>query len=545
MSLHLGVGRRIALLVMLLAVRPAYAIVGGEPVPEARSGFVSFRTAMRTCSGVMVASDLALTTANCFNVGERLHPVVIGWFMGDQDNEGSGAKSNRNPIQEILIEPTAGQLALVRFTRPLDLGGQMWPLHGGELASLDRRPLQLLCYSYGPRTTNEALVYGATLSRASFPVAGRSGSNLNLQSNYNPLHVFGPWMPDRFDVGGACFDQSRPGAAGWEIAGIIVDNGVGAPNVVAVSDFRAWVNRARASYDLVAEHSGKCLDVSGASGTPGTGLQQWDCHGGANQRLLVREIEGNAYELRAQHDNLCLGIAASRGEDGVPLVQWPCAGEMLDPDPSKFNNQSHRLADQGWMITPAGNGTVSIRNLNSGKCLGVAGAGLGNGAAVQQFKCMADAANQRWRFRLRGIDDGVRRLVGNKSTCLTIPDASQAAGALGKMIDCKGDAHQQWRVTAAGDQHFQLLARHTNFAQSLSVMDYAQRDGQGVGQWQSLGQDNQQWRFDWVPGKGFLIRSKQSKRQLDMCLTPSRDGGAATAQVRSCADAEDQRWNLE
>jgi len=38
------------------------------------------------------------------------------------------------------------------------------------------------------------------------------------------------------------------------------------------------------SYELVAKHSGKCVDVTGASTAGGAVIEQWTCSGSSNQR---------------------------------------------------------------------------------------------------------------------------------------------------------------------------------------------------------------------------------------------------------------------
>jgi hypothetical protein len=40
---------------------------------------------------------------------------------------------------------------------------------------------------------------------------------------------------------------------------------------------------------IVAAHSGKCLDVRDVSLADGARIQQWTCHGGANQQWQFYE----------------------------------------------------------------------------------------------------------------------------------------------------------------------------------------------------------------------------------------------------------------
>ena len=85
---------------------------------------------------------------------------------------------------------------------------------------------------------------------------------------------------------------------------------------------------------IVSKNSGKCLDVAGAGTHDGANVQQYDCHGGANQL---------------------------------------------------------------WTLTDKGNGYYLITAKNSGKCLDVAGVATHNGANVQQYDCHS-GANQLWKL---------------------------------------------------------------------------------------------------------------------------------------------------
>lgn len=92
-------------------------------------------------------------------------------------------------------------------------------------------------------------------------------------------------------------------------------------------DNQAWslVPAGNDYYKLVAKHSGKCLDVYGASRDNGARLIQWNCHGGDNQ-LFKREQFGSYYRLRAKHSNRCVDVYGAQRDNGVRLIQWDCHG---------------------------------------------------------------------------------------------------------------------------------------------------------------------------------------------------------------------------
>ncbi|MBK8971270.1 MAG: RICIN domain-containing protein [Hahellaceae bacterium] len=78
------------------------------------------------------------------------------------------------------------------------------------------------------------------------------------------------------------------------------------------------------TYEISAEHSGKCLDVTEWSTQNGTGLQQWSCDSGANQRFEL-ESQGNGfYRIRSVHSGKCVDVAERSNNNGALIQQWDC-----------------------------------------------------------------------------------------------------------------------------------------------------------------------------------------------------------------------------
>ncbi|HOK06158.1 MAG TPA: RICIN domain-containing protein [Syntrophales bacterium] len=134
--------------------------------------------------------------------------------------------------------------------------------------------------------------------------------------------------------------------------------------------------------EIVAKHSNKCLDVAGVSTGDGANVQQWQCHGGDNQKWLLTDKGGGYYEIRARHSGKCLDIAAVSTATGANAQQWTC----------------HGGDNQLWMVIPQGGGYHLITAKHSGKCLDVSGVSTGDGANVYQWDCHG-GDNQLWRLR--------------------------------------------------------------------------------------------------------------------------------------------------
>ena len=125
------------------------------------------------------------------------------------------------------------------------------------------------------------------------------------------------------------------------------------------------------AYILKAKHSGKCLDVEGGSTSNGTFVNQWQCHGGDNQRFNLVHLGGGYYSLIANHSGLCLDIIGGSKNAGTRLQQWQCHYQ----DNQKFNLIWHT------------DGSYSLVAKHSGLCVDVANASLNNGAQVTQWPC--------------------------------------------------------------------------------------------------------------------------------------------------------------
>jgi hypothetical protein len=87
-------------------------------------------------------------------------------------------------------------------------------------------------------------------------------------------------------------------------------------------------------YKVIAKHSGKCLDVNGASTADGANVQQWSCNGGNNQRWKLVSMGDGYNELVAKHSSKCLDVNGASTADGANVQQWHCTGS---------NNQRWKL----------------------------------------------------------------------------------------------------------------------------------------------------------------------------------------------------------
>ncbi|WP_432153866.1 RICIN domain-containing protein [Streptomyces tricolor] len=130
------------------------------------------------------------------------------------------------------------------------------------------------------------------------------------------------------------------------------------------------------------------VDVWEGSTRDGTGTVIWDYWGGANQRFVFRRAGNglayqNVFEIVAAHSGKCLDVDGWRKDNGARIIQWPC----------------HGGANQKWYLERRGDNHWQIRSLHSDKCLDAHQPSLGvpeRGTYVQQWDCVG-GKNQAWR----------------------------------------------------------------------------------------------------------------------------------------------------
>ncbi|MFJ1705890.1 ricin-type beta-trefoil lectin domain protein [Kitasatospora sp. NPDC088346] len=113
---------------------------------------------------------------------------------------------------------------------------------------------------------------------------------------------------------------------------------------------------------------GKCVDADADSGTNGTRVQLWDCHGGSAQQW-------NRANGTLTHHDSCLDVTGQGTANGTPVELWTCNGG----------------ANQQWAPQPDG----TLRSLQSGRCLDDPAASTADGTQLIIYDCNG-GANQRW-----------------------------------------------------------------------------------------------------------------------------------------------------
>ena len=254
-----------------------------------------------------------------------------------------------------------------------------------------------------------------------------------------------------------------------------------------------------AYYEIVARHSGKCLDVSGASTATGALLHQWDCVGIANQQWQIIDVGGGYNKIVARHTGKVADVANGSLTNGAAVWQMDENG----------------TAAQQWQIVDVGGGYFKILARHSGKALDVAGGYTTNGTQVHQWDYVG-IPNQQWQIRpvAPPAFDHYELVARHSNKCLDVDNASTVNGAKVQQFDCNGTAAQKWQITGVGGGFYRLLAR--NSGKALDVAGAGTANNTPIHQWDYVGISNQQWQIVDVGSGYYKLLARHSGRALDV-----------------------------
>lgn len=262
------------------------------------------------------------------------------------------------------------------------------------------------------------------------------------------------------------------------------------------------------SYELLARHSRRCLEVPGGSTVDNQLLDQWDCVAGSvHERFQLAPVPGTElYTLRAVHSAKCAGVAASGTGDGAAVTQTPC---------------DETLASQhvtvGY-VDGGGDTVVQLRFAHSGKCGAVAADDTANGADFVQQPCAATASQQwilRPAYNTRQLD-GLYRItsqVGGK--VLDVQSCATSDGANVRVWDWTGTSKcQRWTLRSLGDDVYQII--DGNSGKALDIAGCSPADEAVATIWTPSGSICQRWRIEPAGGGAYSIFATNTGKALDI-----------------------------
>ena len=268
---------------------------------------------------------------------------------------------------------------------------------------------------------------------------------------------------------------------------------------------------------LFARHSGKVLDVAGASTANGALVHQWEWWGGDNQRWRIEALGNGTVRVVAVHSGKVLDVDHASTADGTAVVQWAWSNTNNQRwvfDRFEFGDEIRLLATHSlkpievagrseangapvvqreWWGGPSQRWVHQIRRLvakHSGRVMTARGYSPDEGAPIVQWEWWG-GENQRWC--LESVGNGDVKITSLFGVSLTVENDATHNGARLVQQYWTGKDSQRFRIEDAGAGSFRLVARHSG--KVLDVSDISQVDGAQIHQWDWLGADNQRWHY--------------------------------------------------
>ncbi|QTB90054.1 RICIN domain-containing protein [Bifidobacterium saguini] len=344
------------------------------------------------------------------------------------------------------------------------------------------------------------------------------------------------------------------------------------------------------SYVIKNAASGKVLDVAGGDAKLNAVVQQYEANGSNAQKWFIRD-SGSGWYVQSALGNWVLDIAGGNTANGTTIALYGPNDSVAQKfslssvDANVATNTSVRVQSaknssyvmdiesgstansakaqlynwndtdaQLYALTEVGNGVYEIQNRRSGKVLEVAGAGAGNGVAIQQYAQNGTAA-QHWSVISK--DGELTFLSAATAKVIDIPSGNAVASVKLQTYAYNGTAAQQWnldkqltlreRLDALASEHKSDLPNGTYKVMSsakasmvLDVVAGSAANGANVQLYSSNDTDAQRWIIT-HDGKGYVtLTNAASGKVLDVAAGSTANG--ANIQQYASNGSWAQKW---
>lgn len=141
---------------------------------------------------------------------------------------------------------------------------------------------------------------------------------------------------------------------------------------------------------------GKVIDIKDGSQDDGATLQIWDKSNTPQQIFIIEKVNADSYKIIPYHSNKPLEVRDYSHEDGADIAQW----------------SNHSSKSQLWKIEYTDDDKwYKFVNVESGKCMDIAGGNLTNGTNIQQYEWNATNAQ---KFRILSAENNQPVSLYNK-----------------------------------------------------------------------------------------------------------------------------------
>jgi pimeloyl-ACP methyl ester carboxylesterase len=285
----------------------------------------------------------------------------------------------------------------------------------------------------------------------------------------------------------------------------------------------AWNDINSGTYEIEAEHSGKIMEVSGASEQEGANVRQWETLDLLNQAWQISKAQEGGFRIIVQHTGKVLTANNEGTEQYTTLVQedW------------------HDSPHQRWLIQDVG-GEYKLRNIGSGLVADVEATSTENGGDIHLFGWHG-GDNQRWNLnRIGDISPTDYEIEAKHSgKIMEVAAASEDEGANVRQWDDWDRDNQTWKIEEAEQGGHRVTVQHTGKVLTAN--------NEGTEQYTTLVQEDwrdsphQRWLIREVDGE-YKFKNIGSGLVADVEATSTEAGG--DIHLYGWHGGDNQRWEL-
>lgn len=200
-------------------------------------------------------------------------------------------------------------------------------------------------------------------------------------------------------------------------------------------------------YNIIAEHSGKALEVKGGSSAAGTAIQQNTLNRNSLAQKWCFMSAGDGYYYLCSALGTYMDVQSAVNSSGTPVWTYTFNGSTA---------QKWKLSESDYQ--PIANGTYTLGNgLNTNLVLDVDSASQADYANVQLYTSNDTSAQ---RFEITYVGGGYYKITAEHSgKAVDILNASNASGANVQQYTWNGSDAQLWKFVDAGNGMYYVRSK--------------------------------------------------------------------------------------
>ena len=212
----------------------------------------------------------------------------------------------------------------------------------------------------------------------------------------------------------------------------------------------------------------------------------------SGQRFEVRSAGNGYYTITAEHSGKVLDVAGASTASGATVQQYA------------YNGSNAQL----WYFVDAGNGYYNIYSA-LGNCLDVWSAGTANGTKIDCYEYNGTNAQKwkLTKSEVRTFVDGTYSITNPSTSRVLSVNGSSAADSANVYVAANQSlSSQRYELTYIGNGYYKIIAEHSGKA--LDIVSGNSSAGTNVQQYSWNGSNAQLWKFVKLSDGSYYIRSK-------------------------------------